>query len=63
MDQALFKSASLHFYQIYWSLLSKLSRKKSLLVVCQILWLFVNILAADDKYAILNRDRLTIPIR
>ena len=63
MDQALFKSASLHFYHIYWSLLSKLSRKKSLLVICQILWLFVNILAADDKYAILNRDRLTIPIQ
>ena len=31
-------------------------------MTCQILGLLVNILAADEKYPILNRDNLTIPI-
>ena len=37
--------------------------KKSLLLTCQILGLLVNILAVYDKYPVLNRDNLTIPIR
>ena len=31
-------------------------------MLCKILRLFVNILAADDKYSFLNRENLTKPI-
>ena len=41
----------------------QLSWKKSLLVICKVLGLFVNTLTADDKYSLLNRDNLTQPIR
>ena len=41
----------------------QLSWKKSLLLTCKILGLRVNKLAADDKYPVLNRDTLTIPIQ
>ena len=34
------------------------SWKKSLLVICKILGLFVNTPNADDKYSVLNRDTL-----
>ena len=61
--QALLKSASQHLYHIHWSLPSQLSWKKSLLLTCQILGLLVNTLAADEKYPVLNRDNLTIPIQ
>ena len=61
--QARFKSASLHLYHIYRSLSSQLSWKKSLLLTCQILGLLVNTLATDEKYPVLNRDNLTIPIK
>ena len=37
--------------------------KKSLLVICKILGLFVNTLTADDKDSFLNRDNLTQPIQ
>ena len=40
-----------------------MSWKKSLLLTCQILGLLVNTLAADEKYPVLNRDNLTIPIQ
>ena len=36
--------------------------ENSLLLICQILELFVNTLAADEKYPLLKRDNLTIPI-
>ena len=61
--QALLKSASQHHYHIHRSLLNKLSWKKSLLLTCKILGLLVNTLAADEKYPVLNRDNLTIPIQ
>ena len=61
--QALLKSASQHLYHIHWSLPSQLSWKKSLLLTCQILGLLVNTLAADEKYPVVNRDNLTIPIQ
>ena len=61
--QALLKSASQHFYHIHLSLPSQLSWKKSLLFTCQILVLLVNTLAANEKYPVLNRDNLTIPIQ
>ena len=61
--QALLKSASQHLYHIHRSLPRKLSWKKSLLLTCQILGLLVNTLAADERYPVLNRDNLTIPIQ
>ena len=60
---ALFKCASQHLYQIDWSLLSKLSWITSLLLICQVLGLLVNTLAADEKCRVLNRDNLTIRIQ
>ena len=42
---------------------TKLSRKKYLLVICEILGLFVNNLTAVHKFSLLNRDKLTQPIK
>ena len=61
--QALLKSASQHLYHIHRSLPRKLSWKKSLLLTCQILGLLVNTLAADEKYPVPNRDKLTMRIQ
>ena len=61
-SQAQLKSASQTLYHIHQSLPWKLSWKKSLLLRCQILGLFVNILPADGKYPVLTREKLTIPI-
>ena len=61
--QALLRSESQHLYQIHWSLPSQLRWKMSLLLTYQIFWLLVNTLAADEKYPILNRENLTIPIQ
>ena len=61
--QALLKCASQHLYQSYWSLPSQLSWKTSLLLTRKILGLLVKTLAADEKYPVLNRDNLTIPIQ
>ena len=61
--QKLLKSAWQHFYKIHWSLTRDLCSKKCLLLKCQILGLLVNTLATDEKYPVLNRDNLTIPIQ
>ena len=61
--QALFKSASHQFYQILWSLPSKWSWKKCVLMTCKILALLLNTLAADEKYLVFHRDDLTIPFQ
>ena len=61
--EALWKSASQHLYHNHWSLPTQYTWKKSLLLTCQILGLLVNTLAADEKYPVLNRDNLTIPIQ
>ena len=61
--KALLKFASHHLYYIHWSLPSQLSWKKSLWLTCIFLGLLVNTLAADEKYPVLNRDNLTIPIQ
>ena len=61
--EALFKSASVHFYSIDWSLKSQLSWKKYLLLVCHILGLLLNTLPVNEKYPLLKRDNLTIPIQ
>ena len=61
--QALLNSASQHFYHNRWALARKLSRKEFLLMTCKILQLLVNTVAANDKYHILNRETLKIPIQ
>ena len=61
--QAQLKSESQHIYHIHLSLPSQLSWKKSLLLTCKTLGLFVMRLAADEKYLVLNRDNLKIPIQ
>ena len=61
--QTLLKSELEHLYHIYWSLRRQLNSKKSLLTICKILRFFLNILAADNKYSLLNRDNLTEPIQ
>ena len=61
--QALFKSASQRLYHIHQSLPSQVSWKRSLLLTCKILGLLLNTLAADEKYLVLHRDNLTIPIQ
>ena len=53
--QPLLNSASQHPYQLSWN--------KSLLLTCKMLELLVNILAAEEKYPVLKRDSLTIPIQ
>ena len=60
--QTLLKSPSQHLYHIHWSLARKLCSKKSLLLTWKILGLLVNTLGADEKYLVLHRDNLRIPI-
>ena len=62
-SQTLLKSAWQHLYHIYWSMWKKLSWKKSRLVICKMLGLFLNTLAADHKYSLLNCDKLMEPIQ
>ena len=45
------KSARHHYYPLFSSIRGKLSCKKSALVWCEILRLFVKTLTADDKYS------------
>ena len=47
------------FYHIYWLQWRQLSLKKSLLVKCKSLRLFVNTFIAYDKYSVLNREYST----
>ena len=61
--QALLNSPSHHIYRIYWSLERKLCSKKSLLLTSKFLRLLSNTLATDEKYPVLNRENLTIPIQ
>ena len=60
--EALLKSAWQHLYPIHWSLRSQLSWKNPLLLTCQILGLLVNTFPTDEKYPLLKRDNLKIPI-
>ena len=61
--QALLKPALQHLYHINWSLARKLCWKKSLLLTWKILVLLVSTLAAVQKYLVLNRDNLKVPIQ
>ena len=51
-----------HLHHIYWSAGRQLSCKKSVLVMCQRLRLFVNTMSAVDKCSLPNRDNLMEPI-
>ena len=51
-----------HLYHIYWSTQKQFSCKKSLLVICKSLRLFVNTMSAVDKCSLPNRDNLMQPI-
>ena len=57
------KYASQQLCHIYSSLPSQFSWKTSLLITWQILVLLVNTLAPDEKYPVLSRGSLTIPIQ
>ena len=61
--QTLLKSARQHFYHTYWSISKKVSWKKSLLVICKILWLFLNTLTVNGMYSLLDCDKLTQSIQ
>ena len=61
--ETLLDSGGQHLYHIYWSLWRQLSWKKSLLVLCKTLSLFVSTLTAVDKYSLPNRHNLTQPIQ
>ena len=58
----LFKFERQNLYHIYWSTRRQFSSKKSLLVVCKSLRLFVNTTSAVDKCSLPNRDNLMQPI-
>ena len=58
----LFKSERQHLRHIYCSTGRQFSGKKSLLVICQRLRLFVNTMTAVDKCSLPNRDNLNQPI-
>ena len=57
------KSEPLYLYHIYWSLCREFNWKKSLLVICKLLRMFVKILTADDKYSLLNRNIWRTPFQ
>ena len=62
-DQTLLKSEPHHLYHISCSLWRQFRCRKFLLVICNVSTGFVNILTADDKHSVLNRDNLRQPIQ
>ena len=52
MPERLLKSARQYFSHIFWSLWSEITWKNSVLVVCEILRLFDNILTPEDQYSL-----------
>ena len=62
-SQALLQYASQHLYRIHWSLAKKLCLEKFLLLTWHILGPLFNTFAGDEKYLVLQRDNLTIPIQ
>ena len=51
-----------NLYHIYWSTRRQFSCKKSLLVICKSLRLFVNTMSTVDKCSLRNTDNLMQPI-
>ena len=62
-EQGELKSGWQDLYHSHWSLLKILGWKKSLLMVCKVLKLFVNALTARDKYSLRERQNLTQPLQ
>ena len=62
-NQTPLKSEPHIFYHVYWSLRRQVSWKKSSLVICKILGLFVKILNASHNNSLLNRQNLKKPIQ
>ena len=58
----LFKFDRQHLYHIYWSTGRQYSCKKSLLLICKSLRLFLNTMSAVDKCSLPHRDNLMEPI-
>ena len=54
----LFKFERQNLYHIYWSTRTQFSCRKSLLVICKSLRLFVNTMSAVDKCSLPNTDNL-----
>ena len=61
--QTVFRCESENLHQNHWSLPSQLSWKTSPWLTCKIFWLLVNTFAANEKYLVLDRDNLAIPIQ
>ena len=57
--KTLLKSSRQYFRHIFWSLWKKMSSKSSVLVVCEILRLFVNILKPNEKYSLSVKARVS----
>ena len=57
-----FKLCRLHLYHTCWYRIRILSLKKSVLLICKMLRLFVNTFTADDKYFSVLRGNFTQPI-
>ena len=57
-----FKFGRKNLHHIFWSTGRQLSRKKSLLVICKTLRLFVYTMSAVDKCSLPNRNNLMQPI-
>ena len=58
----LFNFERQHLYHIYWSTGRQLSSKRSVLVICKSLRMFVNTVSAVDNCFLPNRDNLMTPI-
>ena len=56
--QTMLKCELHQFYHNYWSLWKQLKLKQFLLVTCNVLRLIVNMLTANNKCFLLNRDNL-----
>ena len=61
--QDLLKSPSQHFCHIHRALEWKLQSRKTFLLTCKILGKLVNTSAAVEKYPVLKRDNIMIPIQ
>ena len=61
--QTHFKSSRGHRYNTYWSRIKILCLRKSLLLICKMLWLLINSFTVYEKYSPLHRDNFRKPIQ
>ena len=62
-SETLVRSLWVHFYDVFASLWGELIWKISPLVICIVLWVFVNTLTADDKDPVRDFENLQLTIR